>query len=369
MHTVIRASGSAEFLALVPHLAGFRPRDSLAVVLFEGSRSLGVMRLDLPHDGDLASIAATMVGMMCRVEHADAVVLVVYTDATLRQDDGSLAQQELLDALLGRAHACGLWVKDALCVAQDAWGSYVDAALVDRPLAEIEDRARDTPLPPIPAGADQNTGTALPRVSSEFRRDTAAALTALKKAIRALTGHHPNDLTGVDPRALATACALGDVPELFEDALEWGDDLVPADAAAIIWCFARPSLRDIAIAQWCGGLEDGYQAVEAQFAWEQGADYPDDVARQFWGSGPRPDVDRLLRALALVRECAALAPRRLRPGLLAAAAWMSWALGRSTHADRYAKKALSIEREHGLSEIVMTMVAAGHLPEWAFHRG
>ena len=36
MQTVIRASDSAEFLAVVPHLAGFRPRDSLAVVLFDG---------------------------------------------------------------------------------------------------------------------------------------------------------------------------------------------------------------------------------------------------------------------------------------------------------------------------------------------
>ena len=369
MQTVIRASDSADFLAVVPHLAGFRPRDSLAVVLFDGKRSLGVMRLDLPHGGDIPRIAATMIGMMCRVERADAVVFVTYTDDPLRTADGVLAQQDLLDALLDRAHACGLWVKDALCVAQDAWGSYVDASMGARALTEIDDRARQTPLPAVPEGADQHTGTTLPQVGEANRKETARALAALTKAIRAITTHDPKDLSGIDPRALATACALDDVPALFEDALTWSSDgPLPTDAAALIWCLDRPSLRDIAIAQWCGDLEAGQEAVEAQFAWEQGADYPDGVARQFWGEGPRPNVDRVQRALELVRECAALAPRRQRPGLLAAAAWMSWALGRSTHADRYAKKALQIDPEHGLSEIVMTMVAAGHLPEWAFER-
>ena len=266
MQTVIRASDSAEFLAIVPHLAGFRPRDSLAVVLFDGKRSLGVMRLDLPHQGDIPRIAATMIGMMCRVERADAVVLVTYTDDPLRDAEGALAQKELLDALLDRAHACGLWVKDALCVAQDAWGSYVDAAMGDRPLSDIDGRALETPLPPIPAGADQHTGTALPKVSARDRKETAAALAALTKAIRAITTHHPKDLSGVDPRALATACSLDDLPTLFEDALAWdAEGPLPTEAAALIWCLGRPSLRDIAISQWCGDLEAGRDAVEAQF--------------------------------------------------------------------------------------------------------
>jgi hypothetical protein len=54
--------------------------------------------------------------------------------------------------------------------------------------------------------------------------------------------------------------------------------------------------------------------------------------------------------------------------VLAAAAWISWALGRSTHAAWYAERALEIEPGHGLSEIVATMIGAGHLPEWAFER-
>ena len=69
-----------------------------------------------------------------------------------------------------------------------------------------------------------------------------------------------------------------------------------------------------------------------------------------------------------MRHLAAYADDEHRPNLLAAAAWLSWALGRSTHADAYARRVLAIDSEHGLSQIVRTLVDAGHLPEFAFSR-
>ena len=78
------------------------------------------------------------------------------------------------------------------------------------------------------------------------------------------------------------------------------------------------------------------------------------------------EQERLQRALALVREVAALVPKAHRPGPLALCGWLSWALGRSSHADRYAAMALAIDRRHGLADIVRSFVRAGHLPDWAF---
>ena len=63
---------------------------------------------------------------------------------------------------------------------------------------------------------------------------------------------------------------------------------------------------------------------------------------------------------------AALLPKARRAGARAVCGWLAWALGRSTHADRYAAQAQRIERRHGLAEIVRSFVAAGHLPDWAF---
>ena len=128
-------------------------------------------------------------------------------------------------------------------------------------------------------------------------------------------------------------------------------------------------MRDIALVQWCGGFAAGDEALDAQLRWESGEEYPAHLAMQMWGEGERPDPNRLEAALALSRRVAAAAPRAVRAGALASCAWLSWALGRSTHAERYALLAGEIEPEHGLAEIVRSFVLAGHLPDWAFRRG
>src|SRR5690606_3463880 len=99
---------SADFLALVPMLAGFHPRESLVLVLFRGSRSLGVLRVDLPpDDNELDRSAATLVGLVCKVNEADGFAAVVYTDAPYRsRDDGAPAHSALIDAIVVRADAC-----------------------------------------------------------------------------------------------------------------------------------------------------------------------------------------------------------------------------------------------------------------------
>lgn len=397
MQTIIRAADAADFLALVPVLAGFRPRRSVALVPFRGSSSLGVMRIDLPPDGEeVERFAATIVGMVCKVDTADAFAIVVYSDEALRDAGGALRHEPLVAALRDRADLCGLGVTDALCVAADGWGTFLRPDQPPRPLSEIEERAAAAAMPARDVEADQASGGELPVADLAAKERTARAVDGLEAALRVLIGArsrpdaspdadaHPTaiadasvpggprgrePLSGVDPRALASACALDDLPELFEDALDWPAEPEAHHTAAIIWCLARPSLRDVALTQWCEDLVAGDDALGAQLDWEDGAEYPEHIADRFWGAGPRPNAARLIRALRLVRWAAAVAPRALRPGALAAAAWISWALGRSTHASGYAAQALEIEPEHGLSQIVLTMVSAGHLPEWAFERG
>jgi len=386
MDTVLKAADAADFLACVPLLAGFRPHDSLALVAFHGPRSLGVLRFDLPAEGrELDRHAATIIGTVCKVDAADGLAIVVYTDDPLRDaDDGAAGptpRAALVQALIGRADACGLGVKDALCVAADAWTSYLDPDAGVRPLQEIEERALDPRLPGIDVDADQSSGAFLPVVDLAAKERAARALHDLERAVRVLSGAMraasgvdsapdaaapAEPLQGIDPRALAAACALDDVPELLEDALDWKDGLTPWEAALLMWCLARPALRDVALRQWCDDIDAGDAALNAQVQWEAGEEYPVAIAQRFWGEGPRPNAARLMAALDVVREVAALAPREQRPGALAAASWICWALGRSTHASRFAADALEIDPDHGLSQIVMTMVSAGHLPDWAF---
>ena len=374
MPTIVRAADAAQFLSLVPHLLGFVPSRSLVVVPMCRGRSLGAMRVDLPADPAGAAsdaVAATVVGMACRIADADGAMVVVYTDAAVT---GILPHRALVQSLCDRADACGLPIADALVVAADGWGSYLDRHLAPggRPLTELVTHDAPDSLPAPPTG-DQASGAALPKPDDAARAAVAQAARALDAALAAICGIAPSAAAGrapaprIDPAALEAACELDDLPALFEQVLDWDPARLAAMRAAMIgWCLGRPALRDVALVQWASDQAGGDVAMDAQRKWEDGAEYPSDLASVMWGEGRRPDPQRLEGALELARVVAALLPKARRAGALAVCGWLAWALGRSTHADRYAAQALRIERRHGLAEIVRSFVAAGHLPDWAF---
>ncbi|WP_203581879.1 DUF4192 family protein [Microbacterium hibisci] len=433
--TVVKAADAAQFLSFIPRMLGYHPTQSLVVIPFDGARSLGAMRFDLP-DGDddaIDSVAATVTGMVCRLPDADAVAAIAYTDARF-EDEGRMPHRGVLAAFERRAHACGLRVTDLLCVAGDAWASLLDPDCPGDGRA-LEDLTWSGPADVPEPDGDQSAGADLPHCTDEERDHVARAMDALQRAVDVLCGRDTADLAAprssdparsafgpaadatcragdpvrttpraatttpsacaddlgpvpapvsgevedaasmtasadrVDPRALATVCRFDDLPGFFEEALSRSpEDADAYDAAALVWCLARPSLRDVALVQWSGDLAQGDEAFDAQLRWESGEEYPAHLAMRMWGEGDAPDVSRLETALTLARHAAAVAPRNARPGPLAMCAWLSWALGRSTHAAAYAERACEIEPEHGLSQIVLSFVAAGHLPDWAFRR-
>ncbi|GAA3777057.1 hypothetical protein GCM10022240_30610 [Microbacterium kribbense] len=365
MTTILRTTTAAQFLALLPAMLGCTPTRSLVLVPFAHSRSVGAMRVDLADDGQVDQLASTCIGMVCRLADVDELTAVVYTDQPLRSGDDEPAHARLAQALAQRADACGLHLRDALCVAADAWGSYLDPECppAGHDLAELVPDAR-APVPP----GDQHSGVELPEVAAEAIAQTATALEGLDAAVAAIRfGDATPGPARIDPRALVAACRLDDMPALFEEAL--GQD--PADldaftAALLVWTLSRPATRDVALIQWSDDQDAGDAALQAQLDWEDGAEYPPDLGERMWGDGARPDPDRLRAALELTRHVAARAPAARRAGPLSMCGWLAWALGRSTHAAGYAQSALECEPGHGLAEIVLSLTAAGHLPAWAF---
>ncbi len=374
MTAIVKAADAAHLLALVPRMFGFTPTRSAVVVPFAQTRSVGGMRVDLPHESAVDAAAATLVGMVCRVEDADALLLVVYDDdAGAGRDADAFAA-----AVRARADACGIRVVDALHVGPVRWHSCADPAVG----GEVRDLSAGTDAGAPPEG-DQHSGAELVPADEATCRQTARAVQELSVAMHLLAGAPAQDdedpRTGdagsrVDPAALATTVLLDDLPLFFEWWVEPERERPPSvpehyARAALVWCLARPALRDIGITTWMGGLDAGDQAVEGQLRWEAGEEYPMEAAQHMWGDGPRPDPERLITALNACRDAASVAPVHERAGALAACAWLSWALGRMTHADSYARRACEDEPGHGLAMIVLTFVSAGHLPDWAFRRG
>ncbi|WES63871.1 DUF4192 family protein [Microbacter sp. GSS18] len=377
MTTIVKAASAAEFLSLVPRLLGFHASQSAVLVPFEGKRTLGALRVDLPAaDVDVDRFAATLVGMVCRLPTADGVALVAYASGSA---EGGLPHRSLADAVARRTASSGLRLVDALCVADDGWGSYSDAD-VARPLTELGD-AVPHGLERLPEPADGlEDGLRLAEVDASEMADAEQAMAALERAVDVVCGPGDGDDRGsfgerrpgderIDPRALVASLLLDDLPQLYEDALEWdAEHIDPHEGAALIWCLRRPALRDIALVGWSGHVRDADEALQAQLRWEQGAEYPAHLAMRMWGDGARPEPARLIAALSVVRALASRTRPRDRAPLLAMCGWLSWTLGRSTHAAHYADQARRIEPEHGLAEIVLSFVGAGHLPEWAFDR-
>lgn len=326
-----KVTDAGEFLALIPALLGYQPVESVVVVVFDGTLSRGAMRFDMPADrATAAQLGLVATGLACRVPDVSRLALVVYGAPELATS--------VYESFSASTEAAGLGIVEALVVAEGAW-SRIGSEDAPVPVAPLPEQFTE-----MVAAGDQSTGAVLPDVDPELRAAVADHLAA------GTENFLPSEMIRLFERAVdATADALS-----------------PADLATLVFCLARPALRDVAIVQWTQGPETGMRALEAQAAWETGTAYPSDLASVMWGEGARPDPRILERALTVCAQAAAVAPVDEQPGALATVAWLSWSLGRSTHADAYASQALRINPEHGLAEIVQSFVNAGHLPAWAF---
>jgi len=348
---IVRAAGAADFLSMVPHLVGCHPRDSVVLVPFGGSRSQGGMRIDLPPEGlspdECSELAAAVLGSFARLPLADRVAVVVYTDDAFRGPEGRIARAGFVDALLRCIDAAEYGLVDALCVASDGWGSYIepDAPYAARPLDDIAAERVAWPGSGEPL-ADQHAGAELPPSDLVERERVGRWL-------------RENRLAPTSPV----------FPEMIESFVLDDPELLDADGLAqLIQLLDLPLSRDIALTQWAGDLAEGRAIWAWQLAWSRGERRPHEGALRLAGEGRRPDPARLRTALALAKRAASAAPRARRAGPLVAAAWLSWALGNSTHAAHYVGLAREVDPDHGLAGIVATMIANHHLPAWVYDR-
>jgi len=285
---------------------------------------MGAMRVDLPTPGSVMKTASTALGMVLRVEGVQSVAVIVYTERD------ALYATAFLQAIQQKINHSGIGLVDLLYVTSEGWGSTADPA-APHPLSE---------LPASEVTTDVLAPTVLPEVSDEHRKSTV------------------DSTHGVED--------IGDLITYLESILDvTPSELSPSQARIMHELLRRPALRDIALLQWCQGRDRGGEALDAQLDWEAGTEYPAHLAMHVWGDGPRPSVSRLERALELTRWVTATIPDA---GSYATLAWLSWALGRSTHAEAYAKRGKELDPDHGLCEIVLSFVNAGHLPAWAFER-
>ena len=368
MTLVMKANGSAQFLGLVPALAGFTPTQSIVLTPFEGKRTYGALRIDLPDD-DPDAFAERAVALVGRVERTDSIALVVYCDeiAQPTRDGIVLPHSVVVDAVLAAAEEQRLGIVDALCVTPEGWARYLDEEPALHPLDTIH--PAECPPEASDIEGDQSAGTELPDYGLMTTEKVGRALIALEEVIcRARMGRE-DEAEREHPEAFAAAMLIEDVPALFESAVNLTDDPPPYACAALIWLLERPIYRDVALMQWAGDLREGHAALASQLTHSRSGTLP---SAESWGvmvgSGPRPDISRLHAALRAARSLAALAPRQRRVGPLALAAWLSWALGRPSHSEKYLEQVHAIDPDYSFGILLRELIRTRPLPEWAFDR-
>jgi hypothetical protein len=380
--TIVKAQKAQDFLALVPQLLGFLPETSAVLVAFRGNRTCGALRFNLPEPGApqkvYTRIATTLAGMLCKIPGVDAVVPVLYTGASFAGATG-IPGERFAEILNRRLELSGFLLRDSLCVAADAWGSYLDPQCPagGHPLSDIEESqvaaatVAEHPLGTLqsgvePIGVDPATKERLARVYRRYHR-------LLMRAENA-------------PELFPTLGFMLDPVTIAEEALTWQNPPSEENAAALLVLVQSPPNRDQIMVQFAFGREEGVRAHElnrryVRLQYETGRSLDDLVTEEMNTGDPnakhtgdimlglqveRPDVDRIRIAITLLRTVVAMAPRAARPAPLCMLAWLSWALGSGSVAGIFVDQALVIDSQYSMATLLDLLLTSGHLPEWAF---
>ncbi|MFT4219855.1 MAG: DUF4192 family protein [Microbacterium sp.] len=379
--TILKSSNAADFLASLPTLAGYTAHDSLLVVPFEGNRTRGAMRLDLPAHDDTASherLAAVVVGTLSRMPRCDGVILVVYVDQPFAV--AGIAWESLWRQLDAAVESAGFHSLDALCVAADGWGSWHDPDVppTGNPLSQIDESPLAAKAREVREGAEVEDFEAPATLPSAL----PALAARLTQAVVDL-GDFGQERTGL---GLYVDAPLPDGIDLVEQVIATPPDDVPVAALArLVVLSAVPAIRDQMMVQFAFGRKAGLtaQKMNARFRRRQltsGLTVDELVARDVRKGKPvdrtsalvmgesatRPDVERVQAGIAVLRHAIAHVDPLDRPGPLCILAWLHWALGQGSVANRHISMARAIEPEHGMAQALHALFASGKLPEWVF---
>ncbi|MGO1623427.1 DUF4192 family protein [Flaviflexus sp.] len=329
---ITRTHNHQEFLSALPKIIGSTPHNSIVLVPLADHRTLGALRVDIPTEQHADALAATLLGHACRVDGMTSVALVIYTDEESAQAPGHG------EAVIRRAHQCGTDVIAALYVASDGWGQLRS---VDSPRALTEICRNGDDSDPAHTPPDGTAPHALPT-------ERAGAI------LNALGNHEDSEESTSSQALLIELIAQTPRPE----------DLTPEDAGALLSILNNPDHRALALVQWASDPRTWQIPDSAQPADDETTTPL--AAMILAGDAPRPSGTRLRNALNAAKHVAAAAPHLEAAGAFSTAAWLSWALGQSTHAEALARKAITIDPTQTMAGIVLAITNAGHLPAWAF---
>lgn len=332
----LRVSHPADILAYLPHTLGFEPRESMAFLTLHGAQLGALLRVDLPAAPVApASFAQTVASYLLADEAADAVLLIIYTNAAAANTPADTRHGALLrdytHAIEAELEEAGLGVRDGWLVTDRGWQNYFctdPGCCTLHPLSEIRDSALNAEL--IYRGS---APVADPAADPAFTGGPDNHAT-----IRAAAGCHVEDPLDVTAPAIRRARAA------WCEAL--GTDPENDTACQLVGYLHTKALRDRIMADTITGSDD--PATYAQ------------VLTGAWDG--QPDWARVDATEALLTRLLARTPAGDRAPLFSFLGWLCWYKGRSSVAHSYCGKALTSDPGHRLAHLMGELITRGALP-------
>lgn len=395
-HTVLRPSSSQQFLALVPALCGFLPKNSIVVVMFatdphtRRQRSRGTFRVDLPETHtprECANLIDGLTTLLRRLDNVEAVAPVIYTDHRFAdQPQSSIPWRGLWPSLQSRLRGIGLIVTDMCCVAADGWASYLDDDVPPggRPLSDIDHdplrfEAQMTLNEPL---TDLDEVATLPAPDTDLvtrlESDLDQALQPYQSArtISDVLGT-PNDPTSV-AESVESAAALahsnaGDVADDAERRRRLSDDVLLAAAMQV------GIVRELVLIHAAFGSQLSRLVIECAVGLQLPLPPVSATSAPLERESPVrvcapiirgevvvvPQREHLHKLIDRLRPICAALPPELRCGPQAALAWLYWALGLTSVAWAHIGQARELDPDHHLLTLIAQQCERGALPSWA----
>ena len=282
-------TGSADLLAVIPHLLGAHPKESFVVLTARAGLLGATLRVDAPAESAPLDYAQMMATYAAADEAATASYLIIYTDET--GADGQFPYAAHVAALGNELATARMPVRKVWLVTGTRWAAY--GTTETNPLEQITDS------------------------------NANATLTYFGSA---------TDIDLYNPALLGNRAAPVQAPEGTEEDLAQARE----DWAAAL---DTPGMPDIETAR---KLAAGFQhkfirdfLMGDTITTNNGA-FQDIMLGKFDG---RPDWARVDHAQAIAFELMKVVPEGQRAPMLTLMGWLEWLKGHGTQADRYLKLA------------------------------
>jgi len=373
----LSVSDSPNVLALVPHLLGFEPERSLALLLLSGRRLVATLRVDLPRpqrDGTTSDVeclefSARVGRLLDPLADVDGALLVAYGESPPGRE---LPHSDVLEHLGVSLALTGVSVAGAWYVGGSRWLHY--------------DCPRPACCPTTGHSVDTLLGTEA-NAAMTFRGSAPKAgvwdgtntrpWPGLDHVRRGVRGHLDGSRSRYTLRQLLGRWEL--LLQMPAAEAVAGLEADPDLTATLVASLHRYQLRNMLVSMAAGA--SGYADIPREEG-DLGYD-PDDIdslmadshllaeraVRFITGQADvAPDWRRMDRLWEIGYALVPATEGRDRSSLLTMMAWIEWARGRSTASKALLERGGGLERQDDLALIATTMMNRGEFASWVQDR-